>query len=125
MVPDARPGRTNILNKRTKSSRTIVHSGFRPSGASLAPDGRTLASRGVIDPPRSCAGRAAWHARSDLAAGHWRVNRAVVLIDPATGRRLARAAGESDVLFSPDGRREATTGFGGQLSIRVVPPAGR
>ena len=99
-----------------------IHTGYDVMRAVISPDGRTLAAQGIIPPPRSWARRAAWAARSYLApVEHRRATCEVALVDLATGRRVARAAGDSDVLFSPDGRRVATTGYGDALSIRAVP----
>ena len=100
----------------------VLHDGFATEQLAIAPDGRTLASTGYALPPRGWPGLAARWLRSLVPIWHVRASREVVLVDLASGRRLARAAGVRDVHFAPDGRRVVTREGDGTYAVRDVPP---
>ena len=119
-------GRAEVWGRDgTLVRRFVVHAGFRTLLAAVSPDGRTLASGGVLLPPPSWAGRAVLQTRAFFAEAQWRATHEVVLVDLATGQRLARAAGAAAPRFAPDGRDVATLGRDNTWTIRAVPAAGR
>lgn len=99
-----------------------VHSTkFASTGMALAADGRLLASGGHESSAPGGLG-AAWARIRDLSpALRARETREVVVVDLATGRRLARFPGELDPLLAPDGRTLVTQAPDRSFLVRAVP----
>jgi WD40 repeat protein len=105
--------------KRTFPGHTDGHQSF---GIRLAPDGRTLASWGEFRAPRSISG-GLWHVFQRTIRGpRWRPDPEVIVVDLATGRRLARAKSALYPQFAPDGTTIATRPT--DLTIHLHPAPG-
>ena len=106
------------------SVRTFrIHStGFRTDSLSVSPDGRLLASGGFLANPANWAGRAWSSFRRTFSTG-WdsQSTTEVVVIDLASGQRVARLAGAVEPVFSPDGRSFVTRGVDGTYTVRDAP----
>jgi WD40 repeat protein len=92
-------------------------------GIRLAPDGRTLASRGEYLRPSSLPGGLRLASSQALFGRAWRPAPEVIVVDIGTGRRLARAAAAVHPFYSPDSATIAT--YESDLSIRLRPSPAR
>ena len=104
-----------------------VHSnGFRTSDMAVTPDGRLLASGGFGPSPASIFAYA-WSKVRDLSPMlRWQATTEVVVIDLATGRRLATFPGSVEPLISPDGRSLVVREWDRSYPVRDIPqPADR
>jgi len=88
----------------------------------LAPDGRTLASTGMISARSLGLGL---RLRLALLGGNSGSDppHELVVLDTATGRLLLRTEDEAQPRFSPDGRRLATLHQDGAVRLRDLPAA--
>lgn len=110
--------------------RTIpVHpAGYAARDMQVSPDGRTLASTGSFHHAINWAGRAALAVKGFVDRGNPSLaDDGVVVVDLATGRRLARWPGAFHPRFSPDGRTVVThQSWSGTFAVRDAPqPPGR
>jgi WD40 repeat protein len=83
-----------VWDVATEKQRRAVAVGSHPNGMALAPDGRTVACRGLVDPK-------------------------ILLWETATGDKRGEMSGHKDtvfgIAFSPDGRTVATAGMDGTV----------
>jgi WD40 repeat protein len=108
------PGRT------LRTTLKINQSGFLPSTLEFSPDGRTLAVEIVADPEASIVGQIREVIRAQLNAMPERDTKAMVL-DIATGQRLAWTSTSGTPCFSPDGRTIATQEGEDSVKLRDAP----
>ena len=100
------------------------HSGDYVSyGIRLAPDGRTLASRGEFLRPSSLRGGFRLASSRAVHGRTWSPAPEVIVVDIGTGRCLARAAAAVHPFFSPDSATIAT--YDSDDSIRLRPSPAR
>jgi WD40 repeat protein len=98
--------------------------GHESYGIRLAPDGRTLASWGEFNSPRSLVG-GIWHVfQRTIRGSTWRPDPEVIVVDLATGRRLARAKSAMHPQFSPDGSTVATRQTDWTIHLHPAPGRG-
>jgi WD40 repeat protein len=93
--------------------------GYVSFGIRLAPDGRSLASRGEFIRPSSHLGGIRLAFGRAISGARWHPAPEVIVVDIATGRCLARAAGAIDPFYSPDSATIAT--YESDRSIRLRP----
>jgi WD40 repeat protein len=100
------------------------HTGsFVSNGIRIAPDGRTLASRGEFLRPSSIPVGFQVAFSQALLGWSGRPAPEVIVLDIGTGRRLARAAAAVHPFYSPDGATIATRET--DFSIRLRPSPAR
>lgn len=108
-----------------KLIRTIpIHpAGFVPRDMQVSPDGRTLASTGSFHHAVGWVGRAILGVqRLALGGNPTPGDDGVVVVNLATGRRLARWPGAFHPWFSPDGRTIVThESWSGTFAARAAP----
>jgi WD40 repeat protein len=109
------PGRTL---RRTLQGHTP---GYNSWWIRFAPDGRTLASHGALERPASLVQGLHLELMRAVVDKAYRPAPEVVVLDVATGRRLARAGSAIHPRFSPDGRTLATREEDLSVRLRDVP----
>jgi WD40 repeat protein len=96
--------------------------GYESFGIQLAPDGRSLASRGEFRRPTSIVGGIRIAATRSVLGRTWSPASEVIVVDLDTGHRLARAPSSMHPHYSPDGTTIATRQT--NLTIRLRPAPG-
>jgi len=99
--------------------------GYASWGIRLAPDGRSLASRGEYVGPSSVPGGLQLSVTRALLGRAWRPDPEVVVLDVETGRRLARTGGAIHPFYSPDGTMIATRETDFSVRLRMAPSPAR
>ncbi len=85
----------------------------------LAPDGKTLVSRGEYMAPSSHLGAVKLAASRMISGKTWRPPSEVIVVEIETGLRLARTMGATRPLYSPDSATIAT--YESDRSVRLRP----
>jgi WD40 repeat protein len=94
---------------------------YQPWWIKFAPDGRTLASHGGFRRPSSFTDSLRIGLAQQVLGRTWRPPPEVIVLDIATGKRLARAESALHPYYSPDGRTIATREMDFSVRLRVVP----
>lgn len=113
-------GTLELWDVPTKTLRTTHSVGFGLSGIKFSPDGRTLAADAHPFRPTSGVGlmyREIWQA----IVGRREDEANVIVVDIATGRRVALATRSMHPHYSPDSRTIATREVNLSVKLREVP----
>jgi WD40 repeat protein len=113
----------DVPTRRLKKALRGHTGGYVSNGIELAPDGRTLASRGDYYHPTSLPGALRLATSQALFGRTWTPAREVIVVDIGTDRRLARAANAVHPFYSPDSATIAT--YESDLTIRLRPSPAR
>lgn len=112
------------LPARARVATIVAHAaGISPQDLHFAPDGRTLASTGSYRRPTGWVDRSAVALRALAFGGNPALpGDGVVVVDVATGRRLARWPTAFQPRFAPDGRSIVThESWDGTFAVRDAP----
>ena len=107
----------DLPNRRLRTAFRGHTEDYTSYGIRLAPDGRTLASRGEFLGASSFPGALRCAVLQVRFGSRWRPDPEVIVSDIGTGRRLARAASANFPLYSPDGATIAT--FESDFNVRL------
>jgi WD40 repeat protein len=95
--------------------------GYGSNGLRFSPDGRALASTGNEKGSKPGLGQLVNEIKGRLTGGPRRSNPEVIVVDVATGERIARASSSLFPMFSPDGRTVATRQEDLSVRLRDLP----
>jgi WD40 repeat protein len=124
LVTSREDGSFEIWDLESQRLRTVLrgHTGnYVSNGIRLAPDGRTLASRGEYLRPSSLSGSLQLAFTRAMAGRTWRPAPEVIVLDLKTGKRLARAASAIHPFYSPDSSTIATRETDYSVRLRPSP----
>ncbi len=111
----------DLPNRRLRTTLQGHASGCQPQWIRFAPDGQTLASHGWYSRPSSFIDFLRVALMHQALGRPWRPPPEVVVLDIATGKRLAHAAEALHPYYSPDGRTIATREMDFSVRLREVP----
>jgi WD40 repeat protein len=117
-------GAIEVWDLPTRSLRSTLRghaSEFQPQWIRFAPDGQTLASQGWYRRPASLVDSLLLALKQRSLGRSWRPPPEVIVLDIATGKRLAHAANALHPYYSPDGRTIATREMDFSVRLREVP----
>jgi WD40 repeat protein len=117
-------GAIELWDLPTRRLRTTLQGhtrGFQPQWIRFAPDGQTLVSQGWYRRPSSLIDSLQLALTRQTLGRTWRPPPEIVILDIATGKRLAHAAEALHPYYSPDGRTIATREMDFSVRLREVP----
>ena len=111
----------DVPNRTLRKTLPGHSGGYGSMGLRFAPDGRTLASVGGDNGRRSALGQLRDDIERKLFGSASSPDPEVIVVDLATGKRLARAVSSMFPIYSPDGRTVTTLREDLGVRLRDVP----
>ena len=111
----------DVPNRKLRKTLPGHSDGYSSLGLRFSPDGRTIASTGNEVGPKSALARINDDVRRKLFGRDGGSHPEVIVIDVATGQRIARTSSALFPIYSPDGRTLATRQADFSVRLRDLP----